>query len=787
MKLIFSLLILGNICFASNFKSLKTNNDNSYDIISNEKVFKISFVDDNIAKIVVKSSISEQPKDYATTNTSYIKCSIFETPELINISTNSTTIKINKTPINISFYNKKNNLILKEADGFFENKDTIGFKFYLKDNEEIYGTGSRSIPLNRRGYAFRCYNQPNYGYGMNADFLNYSIPQVVSSSNYILLFDNPAKAYFDIGKKKPNILEYGSVKGGNMVYYFINSNNTKNSIKDYCKLTGFQPLPPIWAFGNLQSRFGYTSQNETDSIVRKIVNSGYPIDAIIIDLYWFGKELQDGYMGNLSWDTTKWTIPKKMINEFKKLGIKTITVSEPFFTKKSKHFETLDKEKLLCLDSMGNTATIPNFYFGNAGLIDIFKPEAKLWFCKQYKLQKDIGVTAWWGDLGEPEMHPEFMNHCIGKSIDIHGLYGDEWVKMLYQWYSKDYPTERLFMLGRAGYAGSQKYGLIPWSGDVGRTWSGLKAQIPIMLGMGLSGLPYMHSDAGGFAGGKRDSILYTRWLQFAVFTPVFRPHSDPNAPPEPVFYDSTTQRIVKNYIKLRYRMLPYNYTLGFEASQTGIPLARPLFINKNEIKTDSNSNRTYYWGENFFVAPVFEPNILSMNIKIPDGYWFDFWTNKIIKGNSIVNQSITMENIPVFVKAGSIIPFTHQSLQNTDEYNTNELDINYYFHNSVNLSEYKMYCDDGKTKDAYKLGKYEIIELNTNNNNEYISLSICKTGGTYENKPLKRNFNVRIFNLDKNPIKITHNKNQISWVYNEKILNLKVEFTDKTEIKIFR
>ncbi len=213
-----------------------------------------------------------------------------------------------------------------------------------------------------------------------------------------------------------------------------------------------------------------------------------------------------------------------MIADFKKQGIKTITISEPYIIDTLENFKIASDLDILATDSLGNDYIDKQFYFGDGSLIDIFKPEAADWLWSKYKNQFEQGVAGLWGDLGEPESHPSDLFHVVGKADEVHNIYGHYWAKSIYDRFRRDYPDKRLFFLARSGYAGSQRFGMIPWSGDVSRSWGGLQAQLPAMLNMSMSGIPYMHSDAGGFALGEKDNELYTRWLQFAVFTPILRP-----------------------------------------------------------------------------------------------------------------------------------------------------------------------------------------------------------------------------------------------------------------------
>lgn len=722
--------------------------------------YTIQAINESIIKVSYNDGKTYGDRIYGPVeNLSFVDMTSEVDDNMVILSTADVKVEVTLKPFSIAFFDQQDGLKLSEETGFSRDGDTTSFRFKLQEEERIYGTGARALPQNRRGYAFQHYNQPNYGYGMGAEYLNYSIPHIYSSEQYMLFIDNPARSYFDIGKTEKDILDFSSV-GGNMAYYFINGDSFDELMANYTTLTGRQPLPPLWAFGHLQSRFGYRNQGQADSILNLALEAGYPIDAIILDIYWFGEELQDGYMGDLDWDLEYWPTPKEMIQNWKDKGVKTITVSEPFFTKKSKNYAYLDENKLMGLDKDGTTFDMPNFYFGNGGLLDIFKPEAVDWIWGEYKRQKSYGIDGWWVDLGEPEMHPDAMIHANGLASEIHGVYGHNWAKMLYEGYAKDFPNERLFKLGRAGYAGSQRFGLLPWSGDVSRSWSGFQAQMPVMLGMGLSGIPYMHSDAGGFAGPDQDSELYIRWMQHSVFSPIFRPHSNPDVPAEPVLWNQEVQNIIKKYIDLRYQMLPYNYTTAWRALTTGQPFTKPLFT---EYEVSDTIGNQYLFGDALMVAPVIQQGQTTKRIYLPAGTWFDYWTGQDYDGGRWVEMTLSLDEIPVFVRANHMIP-TAPVAGSTDNYSTENLTLSYYLGNSD--FESKVYFDDGKTKDAYSKGQYQLLTASVATN-DGLTLSFSQEGDGYQDAPNQRTATFIIYGLTELPTSVSMGSN-ISYQWNE-------------------
>ncbi|MEP7108961.1 MAG: TIM-barrel domain-containing protein [Ferruginibacter sp.] len=668
--------------------------------------------------------------------------------------------RINFSNGRISF-GSGNNIVMEnvfQVDGF------RGFRFKLQPGEKIYGGGERALPLNRRGYKFPLYNNPWYGYSEGADALNYSVPFFTSSNGYGLFFDNASKGYADIGKTTNDIFEAGFMSG-ELNVYVIFGKDYKEIMSSYYKLTGTQPLPPRWALGNFMSRFGYSGEKDVKNIASKMKEEKIPFDAVIFDLFWFGDSIK-GTLGNLDWlNTTKWPDPKGMIGDFKKDNINTILIAEPFILKGTKNYEKA--EKYFAVDSVGKPFNLTDFYFGQGGLLDIFRKDAGNWIWKDhYKKQIANGVVGWWTDLGEPEKHPSAIRHNLDDrgvkrlmtADEVHNVYGHYWNKMLFENYANDLPNQRLFHLNRSGFAGSQRYSIFPWSGDVSRSWSGLRAQLPVMLGMSMSGVPYIHADAGGFAGGEGDNELYTRWLQFACFTPIFRPHGTAlfeldkaafSFPSEPALIEEPWRGYAKEVIKLRYSLMPYNYTLAYLQAAKGAPLVAPLYYYFPNDNSAINVEDEFMWGEHILVAPVLQKGATKRKIYLPGGNWY--LLDNIRNGNgpsgtyhSFVDFNVSIDAEPVFVKAGSFVPMvTNSGSANSTSYKTDSLVIQYYM--DENPSQYTMYDDDGNNKHSIRLKLFELLNFKAIPSGQKLSFKISSNGATFAGRPQTRNIKIII------------------------------------------
>jgi alpha-glucosidase (family GH31 glycosyl hydrolase) len=619
-------------------------------------------------------------------------------------ATEALSLSIDKQSLQVKFSDEVRSKSLSTNLGQFNTATEKGLEFSLSPEEALYGAGSRAISVNRRGFLLENYHQPHYGYSFGEQNLNASVPLLISSKGYGIYFDNAGSGFIDLGKTQADQLRFSTQSG--QLSYFLLSGTNDELLAAYTELTGRQPLPPRWALGFIQSRFGYKSATETLETVKKTKAAGYPIDATVLDLYWYGEVKT---IGNHDWRRDSFPQPEKMLKDLKALGVKTIPITQTFVTRLSDNFEHASKNQLFTKDAQGKDYIIEDFWAGPAGLLDIFKPETQGYLWNFYRKRIQEGVDGWWCDLGEPEKHPDGMFHVNGTARNVHSTYPLIWSKTIYDGYRRDFPEQRVFNLARSGGAGMQRYATFPWSGDVFRSWSGFKAQIPIMLGMSMSGIGYMHSDAGGFAQGVKDAELYIRWMQFAAFTPIYRAHADPAvASPEPVFWDPATQDIVKNYIKMRYRFLPYTYSLAYQNTLSGRPLALPLNYFEPENTKISAVDDAYLWGKDLLIAPIIEQGQTSRKVKFPKGNWIDFWDGKTYVDSTEVKAGI--DRLPIFARSGSFIILT-TDLPNTEAYTGDTLMVR-YFPDKVHQASFRLYEDDGKNPEAFQTKNYELLNF---------------------------------------------------------------------------
>lgn len=618
----------------------------------------------------------------------------------------------------------------------------------------FYGAGERGYSFNLAGDTLVMFNKQNYGYTAGEERIkqmNITMPLFISSNGYAVVFDDFAAAKMVMSDP----IVYTTESASPVSYYFINGAGSLPDVtRELSALTGRQKLPPFWALGYITSKYGYRTQQETLGVVDTLKRAGYPLDGIVLDLYWYGKE-ED--MGRLAWDNAQWPDHKKMLSELRNRNVNTVIISQPYILRNGRGLENYNElaaKGMMVKDSTGGPQEV-KIWVGEGGMFDVSNPDTRAWMADRYKQLTLEGVGGWWGDLGEPEVHPESGIHANGLTArEYHNLYGNDWSSIIADMFAKEFPERRLMTMMRGGTTGLQRYSVYPWSTDVSRSWGGLQPQISIMLNSGLSGLGYMSHDVGGFAidpEAPYDPELYVRWLQLGTFSPILRTHAQATA--EPYNYPAQ-QNIILPLIKERYKWLPYNYTLAFENASQGQPLVRPLnFYSPGSHKFDDITDE-YLWGRDVLVAPVTVQGATERCIIFPDGLWVDYnHPGRIYHGGDTITYPAPLEVLPLFVRTGAIIPQADYEMKSTEDYKTDSYTINYYPY--LGESSYTLFEDDRKSTSSLTDEAYSLIDFRADASIEGINLTVSAKG-TYPGAPKSKKLTFKIYLVDGDPSSVT-------------------------------
>ncbi len=732
--------------FLGNFTSY-TVSGNEVKIDADSAAVRLIFYKPNLVRVDYLPALSttfERSLVVLPDSVQQVGVSVADGDSSLSVTTSVLRIVCGKFPLRLSFYDSGSQLLLSEpaSGGLGSNQSERSANFTIRPGECFYGTGERGLSLNLRGLAFDSYNEQHGGYpnGGIPPTMNVNIPFVVSSGHYGIYFDNTFEGHFDIGSSNANVLAYSAL-GGELSYYFIYDPTYGRILSDYTWLTGRAPLLPKWAYGYIQSKFGYRDYQDAEQTIQRFRADSIPADAIILDLYWFQN------MGDLDWNLTAWPNPNQITSQFLSQGFKTIVITEPYIVQNSPNFATADQSGYLAKDSNGKSYILNNWWSCgcNAGLLDITSPAAQGWWWGKYHNIFQTGVSGLWTDLGEPERDSQQMQFGMGPDAQVHNVYDFLWAQTLFNGFDRDFPNKRLFNLTRSGYAGIQRFGVVTWSGDVAKTFAGLAVQLPLLLNMGMSGIAYHNSDIGGFTGNQPTTPeLYTRWMEFGAFCPVMRAHGyDGLGGTEPWSFNSispSTEGIVRKIIELRYSLMPYNYTMAHDAYETGMPLARPLFIEYPDDPNVANESSAYMWGSDLLVAPVVQTGQTSNSFYLPAGKWISYWDDRVFDGGATVTIPAPIDEVPLFVKAGSIIPM-QPVVEYTDQLPADDIDVAVYPNPGIPAS-FTLYEDDGKTLD-YQSGSFsETVfgeKMVQSGNSGRMEISIGASIGNYDGKPPRR------------------------------------------------
>jgi len=558
---------------------------------------------------------------------------------------------------------------------------------------------------------------------------NLAIPFFIDTSGYALFVDNTWKAEFDLGSS--GHVRY-SATGGPLRFYVIAADNVLSALDSFTALTGRAPIPPRWALGFMQSKYGYKTEAEYRSLMKEFRSRGIPCDTLVFDLDWFGP----GGMGNLWWNRDNFSGYEKLMADMEAGGFHAIAISEPYINVSSTNYMEARSKKALARDANGQPMVF-KLWGRPSSIMDYTSGKARAWYAAKIRKIKESGVDAWWTDLNEPDIEPDDTVYRMGGPAAVHNGLAFLMNKAIFDMYSENYPDERCMIMSRSGFAGMQRFGAGVWSGDVTASWEHLRDQVPVALNAGMSALANWNSDTGGFRGHPSPE-LYTRWIQQSAFTPMMRAHGD-HKDREPWAFGEQAERICKKYIELRMRLIPYLYTLYYERYTTGAPLMRPTFAHYPDA--DPGIATQFLLGRDMLVAPVTEESAVSKNVYLPDGKWFDFDSGDAFSGAREISVPVDLDKTPVFIRAGAILPLG-PVIRYTGEKTGAPLTIHYY--PSDEPSVFNLYEDDGVSR-AYERGGFAITTITGSSGDGAARLEIKAPEGSYEGMPGSRAFEIFI------------------------------------------
>lgn len=695
---------------------------------------------------------------------------------LLLLKTEFLEILIKKDIGSIEIYDLSNNLLHSDYGnlGYARYKNKVfSFKKFIKERAFL-GLGEKMGGLNKKGKKFVNWNTDDPHHYPHTDPLYQSHPFFLAWNpeySYGIFFDNTFRTYFNLGEENPEYY-YFYAENGELDYYFIYGPTPKEVIEDYTYLTGRYYMPPIWALGYQQSKWGYKNRDTIMDLARTFREKNIPCDVIYLDIDY----MEDFKVFTVNED--RFPNIKEMVKKLNEIGFKTVPIVDPGVKKDINYdiYKEGIEKNCFCKKSTGEIYT-GYVWPGECVFPDFAKEKVRKWWGEKQGKFTEIGFSGIWNDMNEPSSFPHpvesfskflernntfwgifsehsdeiFYEKTFPKDIihgeksefthdEIHNVYGLLMTKASFEGWKKTKPNIRPLILTRAGFSGVQKYSAV-WTGDNKSWWEHLYISIPMLQNLGISGVPFVGADVGGF-GLDCTPELFARWIELGIFYPFLRNHSELNTKPqEPWTFGKEIEEISQKYINLRYKLIPYFYSLFYEAKERGTPIFRALILEYPEDEECIFNDDEFMIGSNILVAPVYKEGQRARIVYLPRGKWFDFWSMKAYDGREYILVKAPLEIIPIFVKAGSIIPMW-EAQNYVGEKKKEILELLVY----PGEGEFLYYEDDGLTW-GYEMGEYNLIRFELKD--ELFKISYIHKGYNSERKMFKIKYLGKEINIE--------------------------------------
>ena len=605
---------------------------------------------------------------------------------VLDLATEELEVRVTRAPLLIEFWDVRTHRIInadRRPMEFVPATGKVAAAKVLGFGEHFFGLGEKAARLDKRRGAFEMWTANTPGYVEGTDPIYQCIPFYLGwedGSCYGLFLDNTYRTHFDFGSSSQDCITF-SADSGEMNYYFFWGPAIRKVLGRYADLTGHMPMPPRWSLGNQQSRYSYYSASVAEEVVRRYRADRLPLDVLHLDL-----DYMNGYRV-FTWDPIRFPDPKGFTRRLMESGVKVVTIVDPGvkyqppapgappsaphpeLTAQDARYYVFDQglAQGFFLKRTNGQLHLGRVWPGDSVFVDFTLDAAARWWGDLHRAYVDQGVAGIWNDMNEPA---DFLERTglsqTDYTFDDGGTHSSfaknrnafalNMARATYEGLARLRPGQRPFVITRAGYAGIQRYSTM-WTGDIPGTWESLALTLPMFETLGLSGEPFVGADIGGFRG-RTDGELLTRWYEAAFLAPLCRNHAENHSyDHEPWRFGDYYEAIIRNYLNLRYRLLPFLYTTLEEAHRTGVPLFRPLVLNYQDDPTTLTVDDEYMVGDDLLAAPVLKSGAAARLVYLPKGIWYDFWSGAVRRGGTMISVEAPLEATPLFVRGGSIIP----------------------------------------------------------------------------------------------------------------------------------
>jgi alpha-glucosidase len=627
-------------------------------------------------------------------------------------------------------------------------------------DEVVFGLGEKTGPLDRRGKSYFFWNSDTPGYPVDHDPLYQSIPFYVGMAEqeaYGVFLNNSWPTTIDVGDTQADEIRITAL-AGDLDQYVIAGPAIQDVLQRYTALTGRPPMPPRWSLGYHQARWSYTPDQQVLEIAGGFRSRGIPADAIWLDI-----DYMDGFR-SFTWHPVDFADPAGLTSDLATQGFKTVAIIDPGL-KADADWPIYQQGVAQGHFLMGpeNLPFVGEVWPGASVFPDFTRPETRSWWASLFPAIVDVGVRGVWLDMNEPanflaeHFHtvPGYVSaHSEGqpRSMDgVHNSYALAEAMASYQGLLEAAPEQRPFLLTRAGFAGIQRYAAV-WTGDAASNMPSLKATFTMLLAMGLSGLPFVGSDVGGWTGSPSPE-LFARWLEVGSISPFFRTHVATDTPDqEPWSFGVEVEEIAGIHIRERYRLLPYFYSLFYQAHQTGLPLLRAMPLEFQQDPTTYHLSTQAMVGPWLLVAPVLHENVPDRTAYLPAGQWLEWHSGRSLTGPGYVTVDVSLQALPLFLRPGAIVP-SGPVLDYSDQAPLSPLQLDLL--PGPSPTSFSLYEDDGETRE-HLAGEAAVIRYDLASTPTGATLTAGPRVGTYT--PPARPLRLRFRPVDKPVSKVTLN-----------------------------
>jgi alpha-D-xyloside xylohydrolase len=633
-------------------------------------VLKVQVCSESIIRVLYSATASfPKPPDYVIIKQDWpaAKWTLQTTGDAVTLSTSLVKITVSRKDSSIQYSELNGNSLVQEASRKLTPVKVNGENTYRAESfvniygshEALYGLGQHQAGV---------WNYRGESVDISQDNSNIAVPLLLSSKGYGIFWNSTARSRFN--NRFANYLYISSEVADVIDYYFLYGPELDRVIAGYRQLTGQAPMFGKWAYGFWQCKNRYKSQEELLGVAAKYRELHIPVDNIVQDWFWWNRKGEFVFNKN-------YPDPKAMVDQLHKENFHLMISIWPFFEPGSANYDYMEKQGWF-VDKFKYAK--PPYHTDGMAVYDATSPEArKFYWDAVNKGLFSIGLDAWWMDTTEPETEGQEENILLNHRLAAGS--GDRFVNAyplldtgaVYQGQRSASDQKRVFILSRSAFAGSQRNAVTAWSGDINSDWFSFRRQIPAGLNFSLSGIPYWTTDIGGFVFGNPDDPafrdLFIRWFQYGTFNPILRVHGTRHPDENELWsYGPDAQKILVSFDRLRYRMLPYIYSLAWRTTSEAYTPMRPLVMDFRADVRAENTGDQFMFGPALLVNPVTEPAATSRTVYLPQVKWYDFWTGSSLEGGRAINAIAPLERLPLYVRAGSILPLGPEQEWSTEK-----------------------------------------------------------------------------------------------------------------------